>query len=52
MNRFEESRIKSARALQIAQGAPTAVEAGYDDNAAKLSEKEFSMKAVPLRVKT
>lgn len=51
MTRFERARIISARALQIAMGAPVLVGKKGEEDPIELARKEFKEDVVPLTVK-
>lgn len=51
MTRFERARIISARALQIAMGAPTLVDTGSTTDPIDMARAEFEEDAVPLTVR-
>ena len=48
--RFERTRIISARALQIAMGAPVLIETDESDSY-RIARREFEAGAIPLTVK-
>ncbi len=50
ITRFEETRIVSARALQLSLGAPPMVKVAKEISMLDLAKKEFDEKAVPLAV--
>ncbi len=50
LTKYEVTRILSARAEQIACGAPPLVRANKEDTAYSLAEKEFNKKTIPLAV--
>ncbi|MFP4115998.1 MAG: DNA-directed RNA polymerase subunit K [Candidatus Aenigmatarchaeota archaeon] len=52
MTRFERARIISARALQIAMGAPPLIDRGKDLDPIKTAREEFEKDVVPLSVKS
>jgi DNA-directed RNA polymerase subunit K len=53
LTRFERARIISARALQIAMGAPVLVERKKKENdSIELARKEFEEGVVPLTVRS
>ncbi|KXB06834.1 DNA-directed RNA polymerase subunit K [candidate division MSBL1 archaeon SCGC-AAA382A20] len=50
-SRFERARIISARALQIAMGAPVLTDKAGEKDPIKLARKEFEADVVPLTVR-
>ena len=48
--RFEKTRIISARALQIAMGAPVLIKTKLSDNK-EISKQEFNQNVLPITVK-
>ena len=50
LTKYEVTRILSARAEQIACGAPPLIRALKNDTACILAEKEFFKKIIPLAV--
>lgn len=50
LSKYEVTRVLSARAEQIAFGAPPLVRATKEDTAYILAEKEFKKKVIPLAV--
>ncbi|MFB6215983.1 MAG: DNA-directed RNA polymerase subunit K [Candidatus Aenigmatarchaeota archaeon] len=51
LTRFERARIISARALQIAMGAPVLVDVKGSMSPSDIARKEFEEDVVPLTVK-
>jgi DNA-directed RNA polymerase subunit K len=50
LTRFERARIISARALQLAYGAPALIKPGKIISPYELAKEEFEKKASPLSV--
>lgn len=50
MNKFEKTRILSARALQISDGAQIYIDAKGETSTFALAEKEFEEGKTPLKV--
>jgi len=50
LTRFERTRLISARAMQIALGAPPLVKVSPDDSPYDIAKKEFEEKVLPLSV--
>ncbi len=50
LTRFEVTRLISARALQIAMGAPVLIETDKEDSY-EIAKEEFEKDAIPLTVK-
>ncbi len=50
LTRFEETRLISARALQLALGAPAFVKAEKSESVIDLAEKELRKHQIPLTV--
>ncbi|MBS3061227.1 MAG: DNA-directed RNA polymerase subunit K [Candidatus Diapherotrites archaeon] len=50
LTRFEETRLISARALQLALGAPAFVKPGNVVSVIDVAEKELHQKTIPLTV--
>lgn len=50
MNKFEQTRALSARALQISDGAQVYTESEGETNTFNLAEKEFAEGKTPLKV--
>lgn len=52
LTRFERARIISARALQIAMGAPVLLEGEVEGNPIEIARKEFEADVVPFTVRS
>ena len=50
LNKYEITRLLSARAEQISFGAPPLIKTKKDDTAYGLAQKEFEKKVMPLAV--
>lgn len=50
LTRFEEARLKSARALQISMGAPNLLKNEEETDSVRIAEKEFDEGVLPIVV--
>ena len=50
MTRYEKTRLLSARALQLAYGAPPLIKPGKEMSAYEMAKEEFAKKVIPLSV--
>lgn len=50
LTRFEQARIKSARALQISMGAPNLLKDDGETDSIQIAEKEFNEGVLPIVV--
>ncbi len=50
LTRFERARIISARALQLALGAPPLVKPSGESSPSELAKQEFAEKVLPLSI--